>query len=722
MDSSRARRASSTPRRAQRQALNAWYAEYATQRDLRRYMAAVVNGSVRRALFEWERGAREIAQRKHTMQMVARTLVGMGGEHHRLGTLRRALYRMKSAAMAAVVEAFEKRFQVLEAPPDPLASAAHRRRALRKGLQVWNGGTAARRRAIQLWRGAELGRSFRKLVATYEAQQTMAFAAERLLMGKKARLALKAIGSWREVARARLALSLLGGRATSRSRLAAVRSGIDAFQRTLAVRRIIDSQRRAASTLRYGAAARAAWNVLAEARASRHTWSACSRASGAPASSGSCSPSGSAGRTRSARRRGSAGRHSADGAAPASYGLPRAVRAAGDAPRAPPSTLPPDPPQRLARDGDVASRGGGARRAACRGAPCAQFAHAARKGDRAAHVERRCRDERRLRRRHLVRGFDALCQAEMRGRRVRAIAARSARHMMHAATSRALRAWCDEATARAQAKLVLDQSFRRWFGGRQLVFLLSLRELAAFMRTIKRAANRWRHSAAGRGFVAWRGATVQRRRVAAIAQRAFDYSDHSMMRNALLRLRVFKKFAALSRRAAMLTSEGKRRRALVDAFRKLRLAGDKFRTAARLLTKLATPMCLHLAFLRFATALRRQGRPSRKSLLLQRKAAGRWRMDDLRRCWHILRLVCDTRAKRLVAQAFARGHHRGRHLMIGFGHWATRWRGQSMRRHLSASLHPERTALVRARTHDARHAHPAQRQLDVAARRAPPYA
>ena len=76
-------------KRAQRQALNAWYAEYATQRDLRRYMAAVVNGQWR-ALFEWERGAREIAQRKHTMQMVARTLVGMGGEH-RLGTLRRAL-------------------------------------------------------------------------------------------------------------------------------------------------------------------------------------------------------------------------------------------------------------------------------------------------------------------------------------------------------------------------------------------------------------------------------------------------------------------------------------------------------------------------------------------------------------------------------------------------------------------------------------------------------
>ena len=76
----------------------------------------------------------------------------------------------------------------------------------------------------------------------------------------------------------------------------------------------------------------------------------------------------------------------------------------------------------------------------------------------------------------------------------------------------------------------------------------------------------------------------------------------------------------------------------------------------------------HLAFLRFATALRRQGRPSLVAVL-QRKAVGRWRMDDLRRCWHILRLVCDTRAKRLVAQAFARGHHAAA-TDDRLGHWA----------------------------------------------------
>ena len=586
-------------------------------------MAAVLNGSVRRALFEWERGAREIAQRKHTMQMVARTLVGMGGSTT-LGTLRRAT---EIGGMAAVVEAFEKRFQVLEAPPD-LASAAHRRRALRKGQGVeWRHrhGGAIQRGAAPGW-GAPSASSSRRTRRRRWPSRPSGYSWGRR-RGSRSRPSARG-------ARWRARAAQPARRARPRSRLAAVRSGIDAFQRTLAVRRIFDSQRRAASTLRYGAAARAAWNVLAEAGRLAYLE-----------------------RVQSRKRR---------------AGLLRLVlsqwQRRSDEERA---------TTRLG--GKALSRWGRARelwafRVLCEQRETRRTLHRAlsrlihrnvsramatwrlaaeERAERLVVVRRalnsltqrgkatalrtwrqRCRDERRLRRRHLARGFDALCQAEMRGRRVRAIAARSARYMMHAATA----APCAlGVTRRCQAKLLLRPVV--WWAAARLP---AQPARAGRLRTIKRAANPGGGTRPPGAAVAWRGATVQRRRVAAIAQRAFDYSDHSMMRNALLRLRVFKKFSALSRRAAMLTSEGKRRRALVDAFRKLRLAGDKFRTAARLLTKLATPMCLHLAFLRFATALRRQGRPSRKSLLLQRKAVGRWRMDDLRRCWHSL--VCDTRA------------------------------------------------------------------------------
>ena len=57
--------------------------------------------ALRKALLEWDRAARDIAAQKHTMTMVARTLCGMGGEHHRTHILRRTLYKLKSAAMAA---------------------------------------------------------------------------------------------------------------------------------------------------------------------------------------------------------------------------------------------------------------------------------------------------------------------------------------------------------------------------------------------------------------------------------------------------------------------------------------------------------------------------------------------------------------------------------------------------------------------------------------------
>ena len=174
-------------------------------------------------------------------------------------------------------------------------------------------------------------------------------------MGKKARLAPgpSAVAQ----AGARLALTCSAG-ARPRARARRRRSGIDAFQRTLAVRRIIDSQRRAASTLRYGAAARAAWNVLAEAGRLAYLERVQSRKRRA----GLLRLVLSQWQRRSDEERDDEARREGTqpmGSRPRAVGLPRAVRAAGDTAAAEHS--PPDPPQRLTRDGDVASRGGGAR-------------------------------------------------------------------------------------------------------------------------------------------------------------------------------------------------------------------------------------------------------------------------------------------------------------------------------------------------------------------------
>ena len=92
----------------------------------------------------------------------------------------------------------------------------------------------------------------------------------------------------------------------------------------------------------------------------------------------------------------------------------------------------------------------------------------------------------------------------------------------------------------------------------------------------------------------------------------------------------------------------------------------------------------------------------------------------MQRAWMQMRFECDKRAKQLVARAFARGHHRGRYLTLGFEHWATRWRGKRMRRQIEATLHPERTAMSFALgmiALSARKRVRARGQMDVALRR-----
>ena len=61
-----------------------------------------------------------------------------------------------SAATAAVVAVLEARFDVLDAPVDPRARATAA--GLRRAPRLWNGGVAARRRALLAWRHGEVAR------------------------------------------------------------------------------------------------------------------------------------------------------------------------------------------------------------------------------------------------------------------------------------------------------------------------------------------------------------------------------------------------------------------------------------------------------------------------------------------------------------------------------------------------------------------------------------
>ena len=104
--------------------------------------------------------------------------------------------------------------------------------------------------------------------------------------------------------------------------------------------------------------------------------------------------------------------------------------------------------------------------------------------------------------------------------------------------------------------------------------------------------------------------------------------------------------------------------------------------------RLAFPHALHGNFFRLVAGMRRASKSSRAL----RKALRAWRVR-LARAWKALRLAADSRARRLIAHALARGHERGHTMLGGFEQWAARWRQRKMRRALDAALRPRHAAL-----------------------------
>ena len=134
--------------------MNKWHQLAMVRVELAAAVTTFQYAGVRRALTTWHRHVVEVHAARDSARRVGKLLFGRALEHRKVGLTRRALWRMKSGAAAMVVAAFEKRFRAIGEdtdPVDPILIAMARRRALRRGLRIWNRGMAARRRVFGIW-------------------------------------------------------------------------------------------------------------------------------------------------------------------------------------------------------------------------------------------------------------------------------------------------------------------------------------------------------------------------------------------------------------------------------------------------------------------------------------------------------------------------------------------------------------------------------------------
>ena len=141
--------------REMRRAWNSWAELAAARARMRRYAMALKMSAERRALHQWDVVASARQAKLELLTLSSRRMLGKSSEHHARGEMRRAFWVMKGEVMRAVVAAFEARFAAAaDAPDDPDAEAADRRRLLRRAMTLWNGGLAARRKVLEKWQGS----------------------------------------------------------------------------------------------------------------------------------------------------------------------------------------------------------------------------------------------------------------------------------------------------------------------------------------------------------------------------------------------------------------------------------------------------------------------------------------------------------------------------------------------------------------------------------------
>ena len=549
-------------------------------------------------------------------------LCGLGGEHFRLAVMRRAFWRLRSSAMAAVVAAFEAKFDVLDAPPDPRASRHERRKRLRQALTLWNGGVA-RRRALSLWRHAEVARALRKLRAMVAAAAALRRTLGVFRQGKAVRLTVKAYSTWRAASRQHRALQCITSDYSRRSDASRVRAALGGWK-----------------------AYRLAWRAFKAT--SGRALGACYGTAGAPRGT----PSPRRARSRAARRHAQA-RLRAARARAAQLAAQRGARKGGRVP-----------------GGRAVARwptcGSTRRCAPCSGTGCSWLRCSARSSScatassraagsagptlraRARSGSRRCggrwcaspstraralatweertRRQRRQRRSGLRRGL-------------RALAARTSRARERAARLRALKYLTATAEARAahvarggarDARGDGDARAPSRCGGRLLASFEAMRTAALQVRRARRAVA----LAAGGGRprpppVAARDAAASAR--APPRRPGVRPPDSAMKRLAFQRIWLHRKGAAIASRVESAFLRTNFRRRCAEAFGKIRSANQR-RAARRLLVGLARPASLHLAFVRFVTAIVRYGKRAR----VRKKAIMAW-VAPVRRAWVLLR-------------------------------------------------------------------------------------